>query len=179
MKRSPAETSLPLRFEEASRGDFPEIIRLARTIWPGAYARIISAEQIAYMLAKDYTPERLQSEQDAGIRFVLVVLDGVRIGFLAYGPSEREGEAELHKVYLLAEQQGKGLGSAMLREIQRRVTLEGYRALSLCVNRRNDKALRAYLRNGFRKRAEVVTEIGHGFVRDDFVLVWTLDPPCG
>ncbi len=166
--------AFPVTFQDASQEDFPEIIALARRIWPVAYAAIISAAQNEYMLSKFYTPGYLQAERDSGIGFVLVCRAGERIGFFAYGPSTQEGEALLHKVYLLTEHQGQGIGSAMLREAKRRASDAGFRTLSLNVNRRNGKALRAYLRNGFQKRSEIVTEVGNGYVRDDFVLVCEL-----
>jgi len=38
------------------------------------------------------------------------------------------------------------------------------------VNKRNAKAIAAYQRNGFVIADSVVTDIGHGFVMDDFIM---------
>jgi len=40
----------------------------------------------------------------------------------------------------------------------------------LGVNRFNEKAIRAYRRNGFAIREELKTDIGGGFVMDDFIM---------
>ncbi len=172
---NPAEFQAPdVAFEDATPDALPEVAELARRIWPEAYAQILSAVQCAYMLDLFYAPDRLRSDVAQGVRFVFVQLAARRVGFFAYGPSSRAGEAALHKLYLLPEHHGRGIGSASLAEAIRRARAEGYRQLSLTVNRHNAKALRAYLRNGFQTQGEQVSEIGGGFVKDDFVLVRTL-----
>jgi RimJ/RimL family protein N-acetyltransferase len=44
------------------------------------------------------------------------------------------------------------------------------RRLILSVNKRNTKAITAYKRNGFAIVESVVTDIGGGFVMDDYVM---------
>jgi ribosomal protein S18 acetylase RimI-like enzyme len=157
-------------FVTATADDLGDIADLANRIWPSAYAGIIPDVQIRYMLDEYYSARQLQADVRDGVRFVYVVVDRRRVGFFAFGPSEREGEALLHKVYLLPECHGRGIGSAMLREALRQAREAGYRSVSLYVNRRNARAIRAYERNGFRMRGEVVTSIGHGFVKDDYLM---------
>jgi len=169
-----ATTSDLVTFQDAVPSDFPEIARLAYRIWPVAYGDIISGAQIDFMLRKAYSPEQLQADLEEGIRFVFVCREGARIGFFAFGPTDTRDEAVLHKVYLLPEFHGRGIGSQLLQESIRRAREAGYQRLVLAVNRRNAKGLRAYFRNGFVKRSEVLTEIGHGFVKDDFILVRNL-----
>ena len=41
----------------------------------------------------------------------------------------------------------------------------------LSVNKRNAKAIAAYQKNGFGITESVVTDIGNGFVMDDFIMV--------
>ncbi len=172
---NPAEFQAPdVAFEDATPDALPEVAELARRIWPEAYAQILSAVQCAYMLDLFYAPDRLRRDIAQGVRFVFVQIAGRRVGYFAYGPSSRTGEATLHKLYLLQEHHGRGVGSASLAEAVRRARTDGYLRLSLAVNRHNAKALRAYLRNGFQKQGEQVIEIGGGFVMDDFVLVRTL-----
>ena len=47
---------------------------------------------------------------------------------------------------------------------------KGYKVLHLNVNRHNSAAIRAYERNGFHKANEMVTDIGGGFVMDDYIM---------
>lgn len=167
----PARVSGPcVTFEDAAADDLADVADLARRIWPQTYANIIPEEQIRFMLAEQYAPDRLRADAASGVTFVYAAIGSRRVGYFAYGPSEAPKEALLHKVYLLPEWQGRGAGSAMLREAQRRCRESGYDTVLLYVNQRNARAIRAYQRNGFRIRREVRTEIGHGFVKLDYLM---------
>ena len=80
------------------------------------------------------------------------------------------GTAKLHKVYLLERYHGRGIGSAMLAQAEERARELGFRRLRLNVNKHNERAIRAYLRNGFVTVEAVKNPIGQGFFMDDFVM---------
>lgn len=82
----------------------------------------------------------------------------------------RPDTAKLHKIYLLGDYQGQGLGSQLLNHVIRRSAEAGYRYLRLNVNKENVKAQKAYLRNGFNIVEAVKIDIGNGFVMDDYVM---------
>ena len=46
----------------------------------------------------------------------------------------------------------------------------GYKHLRLNVNRNNQKAIRAYVRNGFKTVETVDNPIGNGFYMNDYVM---------
>ena len=77
---------------------------------------------------------------------------------------------KLHKLYLLPELHGRGLGSRLLQHCEREVRAGGARRLILSVNKRNAQAIAAYKRNGFVIAESVVTDIGGGFVMDDYIM---------
>jgi GNAT superfamily N-acetyltransferase len=77
---------------------------------------------------------------------------------------------KLHKLYLLPEMQGRGLGSRLLQQVEGEVRTGGARRLILSVNKRNTKAITAYKRNGLVIVESVVTDIGNGFVMDDYIM---------
>jgi len=77
---------------------------------------------------------------------------------------------KLYKLYLLPEMHGRGLGSRLLQHVEREVWAGAGRRLILSVNKRNTKAITAYKRNGFAIVESVVTDIGGGFVMDDYVM---------
>jgi GNAT superfamily N-acetyltransferase len=79
-------------------------------------------------------------------------------------------EFKLHKLYLLPELHGRGLGSRLLQHVEREVRTRAGHRLMLSVNKRNAKAIAAYQRNGFRIVESVVTDIGGGFVMDDYIM---------
>ncbi len=149
----------------------PAISELAGIIWRACYPGIITGEQIEYMLERMYAIDVMRDEiHSQGIRYDLLLVDDKPAGFASYGPASEPGVMKLHKLYLLPELQGRGLGSRLLQHVEHEVGAGGARRLILSVNRRNTKAIKAYHRNGFVVAAAVVTDIGGGFVMDDYVM---------
>jgi diamine N-acetyltransferase len=174
----------------AAETDLPTISELAGVIWRACYPGIITQAQIDYMLARMYALDAMREEiQAQGIRYDLMLVDCKPVGFASYGPREvgtpRRGVRtaqrtvltfKLHKLYLLPELQGRGLGSRLLQHCEQEVCAAGARRLILSVNKRNAKAIAAYRRNGFVIAESVVTNIGGGFVMDDYIMAKDL---CG
>ena len=155
----------------ASEEHLPAISELAGVIWRACYPGIITNEQIDYMLARMYSLDVLRDEiRSQGIRYDRLLLDGELAGFAAYGPTSEPGVIKLHKLYLLPELHGRGLGSRLLQHVEREVRTGAARRLILSVNKRNAKAITAYQRNGFVIAESVITDIGGGFVMDDYVM---------
>jgi GNAT superfamily N-acetyltransferase len=155
----------------STEADLPAISELAGVIWRGCYPGIITQAQIDYMLARMYSLDVLRDEiRSQGIRYDQLLVDGKPAGFASYGPTSEVGVMKLHKLYLLPELHGRGLGSYLLQHCEQEVCAAGARRLMLSVNKRNTKAITAYQRNGFVIAESVVTDIGGGFVMDDYVM---------
>ncbi len=155
----------------ATEAGLPAISKLAGVIWRACYPGIITHAQIDYMLARMYSLDVLQDEiRSQGIRYDQLLVDGRPAGFASYGPTAGPGVMKLHKLYLLPEMHGRGLGSLLLQHVEREVRAGAGRRLILSVNKRNAKAITAYKRNGFVTADSVVTDIGSGFVMDDYVM---------
>jgi diamine N-acetyltransferase len=166
-----AQNQLKLRIIPATEADLPAISKLAGVIWRACYPGIITTEQIDYMLARMYALEVLRDEiRSQGISYDQLLVDGKPVGFASYGPADKPGVIKLHKLYLLPELHGRGLGSRLLQQVELTVRASGARRLILSVNKRNAKAITAYQRNGFVIADSVVTDIGNGFVMDDHVM---------
>lgn len=165
-----------LRIHPATEADLAGLALLAAQIWRACYPEIISAGQIEYMLDRMYSLEVLRRELREGVRYVLLSRGGEKLGFAAFGPTVESAEFKLHKLYLRPEWHGKGLGSLLLGHCESEVLLLAGRRLALNVNRGNQKAIRAYERNGFQVIRAVVTDIGGGYVMDDLVMAKELKP---
>lgn len=181
-----------LQIISAGEEHLPAIAELAGVIWRACYPGIISHAQIDYMLARMYALDTMRAEiQSQGIHYKLLLIGGKPAGFASYGatvgtprrPESFRGTAQravptfkLHKLYLLPELQGRGLGSRLLQHCEQLVRSAGARRLVLSVNKRNAKAIAAYKRNGFVITESVVTDIGGGFVMDDYIMVKELNP---
>jgi len=149
--------------------DVPAIASLARTTWLDAYTGIISLEQIDYMLAQRYDHERLRTETRDPQKWLRQArLDGVLAGFAACEIAK--GEFKLDKLYVHPDMQRKGIGVALVAHVAALAHERGFPAVILAVNKQNEQAIRAYARYGFRLRDKIVTDIGNGFVMDDYIM---------
>ncbi len=119
------------------------------------------------MLPRMYGDDILAQElSDKTLRYELLFLEHAPIGYASYRfelPS-----VFLSKLYLNPDLHGKGLGRAALTHIEDAARAEHAASIYLFVNKRNEKAIRAYLRFGFTIEQEVVKDIGGGFVMDDY-----------
>lgn len=154
----------------ASHSDLPIIQSLAHRIWHESYPGIISTAQIDYMLEQRYALGQLASDLQEGIRMDLASVDGQAVGFSGYGPAEEESEVKLHKLYVMANQRRHGIGRALLLRAATWGRDSGFQSLCLLVNKRNVNAIAAYQRYGMQVREAVVTDIGRGFVMDDYIM---------
>ncbi|HEX4859178.1 MAG TPA: GNAT family N-acetyltransferase [Usitatibacteraceae bacterium] len=151
--------------------DFAPLAALAEQIWRAHYTKIISLEQIEYMLAGRNTPERLGAYVGAADRGLdLLWLDGKRVGFCSWAWTETPGEMKLEQIYLLPRLHGRGFGGMMLRHIEARARALGAKTMMLTVNKRNDGSIAVYHHAGFRVREDAVFDIGGGYVMDDYVM---------
>ena len=76
----------------------------------------------------------------------------------------------ISKIYLLKEHRGEGLCSATIRFYERLARERGLDALYLTVNKHNEMAIRAYKAKGFEVIDAVETDIGDGYVMDDYIM---------
>jgi ribosomal protein S18 acetylase RimI-like enzyme len=162
-----------ITISSATAADLPAIAALADLVWRAHYPGIITVAQIDYMLARMYDLEVMRQELARGICYDRALVDGQLLGFASYGPVAAR-ELKLHKLYVHPEWQRRGLGSRLLQHLEEQGRQRGFAAVILAVNKRNDKAVAAYRKNGFAVREAVTNEIGGGFVMDDYVMAKNL-----
>lgn len=143
---------------------------LAHLIWPEVYPTLISPDQIQYMLMKMYDLDRLRQDMKEGAHFALIQEKGEPVGYLSWQPDREKNGAFLHKLYLLPKYHGQGAGAQALDWVISQAQGAGLKTLSLRVNKNNHAAVRAYLRAGFEFGEDICSEIGNGYVMDDFVM---------
>jgi len=160
--------------QPATPDDIPTLRDLARRIWQEYYPGIISREQIDYMLGRMYDATTIRREMADGVAWDLACRQTEPVGFLSYSIHSTDQRVKLDKLYLVPEWHGQGIGRQMLQHVRARSAELGARELWLQVNKQNMRAIRAYERAGFSVREAVVTDIGGGFVMDDFIMVLRL-----
>lgn len=143
---------------------------VAEKAWPPTYRGILSDAQIAYMLERMYGPGAIREAAAAGTPYWLVRADGADAGVCSVDlRPAADGSAELHKLYTLPAYWGRGIGGWLLSELSRRAKEAGATSVWLRVNKNNVRAQKAYRAAGFANVRAVCTDIGEGFVMDDFV----------
>lgn len=148
------------------KGELQIVHELAHAIWPSTFKEILSPEQITYMLNWMYRLEKLESQLDEGHQFFILEEEGNPLGFMGIEQISRE-LVKVHKVYILPNQQGKGLGKKMFQFLE---NLFPEANLTLNVNRFN-KATQFYMQLGFKISKEENIDIGNGYLMEDYVLV--------
>ena len=163
-----------ISFKEASLTDVKLIRDLAKISWQSAYQQILSQDQIDYMLAEMYSVREISSQLNhPDYHYFLIFKDDNPVGFLGYENHYDESTTKLHRLYLLPETQGKGVGKDALNFIKKKVSESGDRKIILAVNK-NNKARKVYESQGFSVYEDAVVDIGNGFVMDDFLMEYHL-----
>lgn len=158
-----------IKIVQATIDDLEIVKDIAYKTWPVCYGEILSSEQLEYMLHSFYSLESLkQNFIEKNHHFLLVSENETPLGFASYEHHYKgENKTRLHKIYMLPETQGKGIGLKLLHQVEILAKKNHSVIVSLNVNKHN-KAQVFYKKNGFKVVAEEVIEIGNDYIMDDF-----------
>ncbi len=157
-----------LQIRQATTADIGLIRRLTLQIWPTAYGKILSQEQLDYMLELMYAPATLQNQMETGNNFIIVQTEEIPVGFAAYY-NKGNNIWKLDKIYILPNQQGKGTGKFVINYIIEKIINENAAALQLQVNRANP-AQYFYQKLGFEIIETADFDVGNGFFMNDYIM---------
>ncbi|MFK8018119.1 MAG: N-acetyltransferase family protein [Gammaproteobacteria bacterium] len=150
--------------------DAPDIAALAAVIWPEAFAEMISAAQIDYMLEHLQSAAAMANQMRDGMAYFFLIRNGDRIGYAALKHDPEQRVSLLSKLYILAEARGSNVSALALTELYAVARAAGSERISLTVNRFNARAIRFYEKHDFVTTRELVADIGGGFVMDDYCM---------
>lgn len=156
----------------ANSSDFKTIRKIAYTTWPDTYGAIVSKVQLEYMLEKFYSDATLTDNLiHNNHHFLLAKENETCIGFASYEPDYLGDKiVRLHKIYLLPEAQGKGVGKLLISEIEKIANQLNQIGISLNVNRFN-KAFDFYTKIGFECIGVEDIELDFGYLMEDFKML--------
>ncbi|MBV7531295.1 GNAT family N-acetyltransferase [Chitinophaga sp. sic0106] len=159
-----------LQVRLANTNDIALIQSLADKVWPQTYQSILSPEQLTFMMKMMYSDEALtQQMTEKQHQFLIMTDDDQPVAYASYSTTDEPTVYKLHKIYLDPACQGKGAGKFMINAIADMVKEKGAEILELDVNRFN-KALHFYEKVGFSIIKEKNTDIGNGYLMEDYVL---------
>lgn len=154
---------------KATVADIPLIKKLVMEVWPHTYVPIIGEQQVAYMLDRFYSTQALTVQiEEQEHHFIIGYYNDDPIAFAAYSALSPD-TWKLHKLYILPQVQGKGIGKQLVRYIKTDVAATGATALILNVNIHNSSAIAFYNKYGFQQLRDEDIDIGSGYFMNDHV----------
>ncbi len=157
-------------FKKATDQDITLLQELAEKSWNSAYANILSTDQIEYMLTEMYAKDELFKQlQNPNYQYYLILSDVIPAGFIGFEFHYEKETTKLHRIYLLNEFKGKGLGKKGLDFMKKMAAQTSDKRIILNVNKENP-ARKMYESQGFKVFKEEVFDIGNGYVMDDFLM---------
>lgn len=143
--------------------------QMAQEIWNEAFRGIITQEQINYMVDKYQSYHAMKDQiENQGYTYFIISKDGKDAGYCGVQVKE-DNSLYLSKMYLLKEARGQWLFEQMTNHLVKLCRDKGISRIWLTVNKHNDRAIAAYIKNGYKNIRSQTTDIGNGFVMDDYV----------
>lgn len=154
--------------------ELKEVAELADKIWHECFTNIISLGQIDYMVDKFQSYKAMTKQIiDQDYSYFAVREEDELCGYIGAKP-EKDDRFFLSKLYLRSDKRGRGIASEMLKKVFEEARNCGKKRVYLTVNKHNDHAIEVYKKTGFVIVDKVVTDIGNGYVMDDYIFEYVL-----
>lgn len=146
------------------------VAKIAEPIWHATYDTIVGRDATDYMIDRFQSVEAINRQlEHEGYCYYLMLADGKEAGFVGLVP-HKEGKIFLSKLYISPEFRRAGLPRAAFAFVEDLCRAEKLDQIYLTVNKNNTHAIEVYKHFGFYEIDAVVTDIGCGFVMDDYIL---------
>lgn len=137
----------------AGEADLAAVQALLVETWHATYDRIYGSERVAEITAEWHSIPSLEARLKRPRAEFLLADDGSTLAGMAYAARTKEaGQVVLHQLYVRPAFQGRGVGAALLAEIEDSFP-EAHR-LRLEVEKQNQNAVRFYRKHGFSEVRE-------------------------
>lgn len=155
------------------------LARIAGKIWREYWPAIIGEEQTEYMIGKFQSFEAITRDMaEHDYEYWLLVAteqdeDGTEKSIVGFTGGHNEYETNrffISKIYLFPESRGHGYARKTIEFFEDLCFARGFDAMYLTVNKYNELGIRAYKGTGFEVIDSVETDIGEGFIMDDFIM---------
>ena len=152
---------------DASIDDAAGIARVRVETWRAAYCGLVPQEMLDRMDVERETARRMEHwdelHADARKHDLVAVVDGEVVGWAMAGPARDEDapvSGELYAIYALADRWSRGVGHALLTEVERRLMADGHDHAYLWVLLGNHRATAFYESHGWYADGGEKTEEG-------------------
>ena len=142
-----------------------QVAKLAEEIWNQHYVPIIGKQQVDYMLDKFQSKNSIKQQIAEGYRYYFIYDHQLEAGY--FSVKDKGEKLFLSKLYVLDSRRGKGIGKQTMNFIK---TSFDNPIIQLTVNKINSDSIAFYKKVGFNIVDSAVTDIGNGFVMDDYIM---------
>lgn len=158
-----------LKFKKVSTAQEINITaKLAKEIWTDHFVNIIGQEQTDYMI-ENFQSEKAMTEQiKSGYEYYNFIVNGEVVGYFAIRQQD-DNTLFLSKLYLKKSYRGNGYARQAFDYIKDIAKRNSNTMVWLTVNKYNDNTIAVYKKIGMQLLCSQVTDIGNGFVMDDYV----------
>ena len=161
------------KFTQIKIEEIPELAKLTSSIWHEYWTQILSDAQIDYMVEKFQSENAIFNQyKNENYTYYYINEDDKNIGY--FGISDKKDYLFLSKLYISKDYRHKGLGTKAFEKIKEIAREKNYKSIQLTVNKYNKNTISAYDKWGFKTIDAVVTDIGNGFVMDDYIMEYKL-----
>lgn len=158
------------------------LAELAAQIWFEYWPEHIGRAQTEYMVEQFQSFDAITRDMaEHGYEYWFICAqdgddpDAERIvGYTGGHPEPETDRYFISKIYLKSDERGKHYASRVFEFYTQLCIERGFSAMYLTVNKYNELAIRAYAGKGFETIDSVETDIGEGFIMDDFVMQKTV-----
>ncbi len=152
--------------------DQEALARLADAIWHEYWPDLIGKEQTDYMVERFQSLDAIRRDmaEHAYEYWMIDAEDGRCVGYTGGRVEPETNRFFISKIYLLAAERGKHYASQTIAFYDELCRERGLAAMYLTVNKYNELGIRAYAAKGFETIESVETDIGGGFIMDDYVM---------
>lgn len=159
---------MSLEIVKTSEEEICDLAKLAEEIWRQHFPSIIGNEQVDYMLDKFQSEKAMKDQLSKGYEYYFLRLDGENIGYFGIQPQD-DGTLFLSKLYIRLSERGKGFAREAFEFMKKLCKERGYCRIWLTVNKYNHSTIAVYEKFGMKILRSQVSDIGNGFVMDDYV----------
>ncbi len=160
-------------FKNVLNQDIQKLAILASNIWHEYWTEILIPAQIEYMIEQFQSSTAIEKQiLEEDYNYYFVIENNENIGY--FGISNKKNYMFLSKLYIIKDYRHKGIGKKAFEKIKELTIMENLKTIRLTVNKYNTNTINTYKKWGFKITDAVVTDIGSGFVMDDYIMEYYL-----
>ncbi len=156
-------------------GQIRETADLAAKIWNQHFVPIIGQAQVDYMVEKFQSfPALCEQIREEGYEYYQIRVNGALAGYTGVHQETDKNRLFLSKLYVEQSFRGRHLATKALQFLIQLCKDRGLKEIYLTCNKHNTNTLKIYKHLGFEYTRDLVTDIGSGFVMDDYEMSYEI-----